>query len=288
MKADPLQIRSPKTALELLSTAVRLQNMPLVKQCIENLDQQLDKNNLLMILSNLSNCKMVKTKRRDDFEPSAPPIVENEHQKDTDWVQELTNDLRHNLLLEIDKNADFILRQKELLDLSYPDLLTITERDTLQVSDEMLVYSAIYRWAIAECNRRTLNSTHLLNIKAVLRQLTYSPRYGLIPKGKFMSRAVDGVKGPTKSGILEEREWRLIKFYVEEKSKKRPVEQLPYKWSTARIPGMDKPKILSSRSSSPLAATASIPGVGSSNCRTKTTCERCLINFLTCWTAVFD
>lgn len=285
MKADPLQIRSPKTALELLSTGARLQNMPLVKQCIENLDHQLEKSNLLMIYSNLSKCKL-PSGNKNDYEPSAPPIIENENQRDTDWVQELTDSLRHNCLLEIDKHADYILKQKEVLDLSYPDILNIVERDTLQVSDEMLVYSAIYRWAIAECHRRTLN-THLLNVRAVLRQLCYTPRYGLLQKGKFMSRTVDGVKGPSRSGILDEKDWRLIKFHVEEKSKKRPVEYLPHKWSEPRCAGIDKPKILSSRSSSPLAGNAGFPGAGG-NYRNKTTCEKCLINFLTCWTAVFD
>lgn len=286
MKADPLQIISPKTALDLLSTGAQLQNMPLVKQCIENLDRQLDKSsNILMIYSNISKCKLPSS-NRNDFEPSAPPILENEHQRDTDWVQELTDNLRHNCLLEIDKNADYILKQKEILDLSYPDILNIVERDSLQVSDEMVIYSAIYRWAIAECHRRTLN-IHLLNIRAVLRQLCYMPRYGLMSKAKFMSRTVDGVKGPSRSGILDEKEWRLIKFYLEERNKKRPVEELPYKWSQLRTASTEKPKILSSRSSSPLGGHTNCTSP-KRNCRNKTSCEKWLINFLTCWTAVFD
>uniref|UniRef100_A0A1Y1NCK5 BACK domain-containing protein n=2 Tax=Photinus pyralis TaxID=7054 RepID=A0A1Y1NCK5_PHOPY len=285
MKADPLQIRSPKTAIELLSTGVRLQNMPLVKQCIENLDHQLDKTNVLMIYSSLSKCKM-PTSNKNDFEPSAPPIIENETQRDTDWVQELTDSLRHNCLLVIDKNADYILKQKEILELSYLDLINITERDTLQVTDEMLIYSVIHRWAIEECHRRTLN-THLLNLKAVLRQLSYTPRYGLMSKAKFMTRTVDNVKGPSRSGILEEKEWRLIKFYIEEKSKKRPVEELLHKWSRPRTIGNEKPKVLSRRSSSPHAGNTS-SNTSTTNCQSKTTCEKCLLNFLTCWTAIFD
>ncbi|KAK4876945.1 hypothetical protein RN001_009451 [Aquatica leii] len=217
MKAGPLQIKSPLTGVELLLTAVRLQNMPLAKQCIENLDQQLDKSNVLLIISSLSKCKM-PSNTKSEFEPSAPPIIENEHQRGTDWVLELTDPLRHNCLLEIDKNADYILKQKEIFDLSYLDILSIVERNTLQVTDELLVYSAIYRWAIAECHRRTLN-THLLNIRAVLRQLSYMPRYGLMAKNKFMCRCVDNVKGPSRSGLLEEKEWRLIKFYIQEKSR---------------------------------------------------------------------
>lgn len=285
MKAGPLQIKSPLTGVELLLTAVRLQNMPLAKQCIENLDQQLDKSNVLLIISSLSKCKM-PSNTKSEFEPSAPPIIENEHQRGTDWVLELTDPLRHNCLLEIDKNADYILKQKEIFDLSYLDILSIVERNTLQVTDELLVYSAIYRWAIAECHRRTLN-THLLNIRAVLRQLSYMPRYGLMAKNKFMCRCVDNVKGPSRSGLLEEKEWRLIKFYIQEKSKRRSVEELPHKWSQPRVVGTEKPKKLSSRSSSPMVTTTCFITT-TSNCQTKTTCEKCLINFLTCWTAIFD
>lgn len=174
MKAGPLQITSLVTALELLLTGIRLKNMPLVNQCTENLDFQLDRNNVLTIFSYLSKYES-PTSNANGFEPSAPPIVESDEQRDTDWVPEVLNRLRHNCLLEIDKNADFVLRQKEILNLSYPDILNIVERDTLEVTSELYVYSAIYRWAIAECHRRTLNP-HLLNIKAVLRELCYTPR----------------------------------------------------------------------------------------------------------------
>lgn len=285
MKADPLLIRSPKTAIELLSTGARLQNMPLVKQCIEILDRQLDKTNVLIIYTYLSKCKL-PTGNKNEFEPSAPPIIENQDQHNTDWLEELTNNLRHNCLLMIDKHADYVFKQKEILDLSYADLVSITERDSLQVSDEMLIYSVVYRWAIEECKRRKLN-IHLLNMKAVLRDLNYTPRYGLMSKTKFMLKMVDNIKGPTRSEILEEKEWRLIKFYIEEKSKKRPVDELPHKWSRPRIIGNQKPYFLSSRSSSPHAVNTNSTTLRA-NCQTKTTCENCLLHFLTCWTAIFD
>lgn len=282
MKADPLQIKSLVTALELLFTGIKLRNMPLVNQCTENLDLQLDKNNALTIFSYLSKYESPSC-NINGFEPSAPPIVENEEQRDKDWVQEVLDRLRHNCLLEIDKNADFILKQKDILSLSYLDILTIVERDTLEVSSELLVYSAVYRWAIAECHRRTLQP-HLLNIKAVLRDLCYAPRYGLMAKKEFSTRTVDGEKGPMRSGILEEKEWRMILFYIKERSKNRPVEQLAHKWSTPRIVGNEKPKNLSSRS----AVRALEHLSRESHCETRTRCDRVVINLLTCWTAVFD
>lgn len=282
MKADPLQITSPQTALELLFTGIRLKNMPLVKQCTENLDFQLNKDNVLTIFSHLSTYSTAPNSR-NNFEPSAPPIVESEEQRDAEWVQEILDKLRHNCLLEIDKNADFILRQRAVLDLSYQDILSITERDTLEVSSELLVYSAVYRWAIDECRRRTLNP-YLLNIKAVLRELSFTPRYGLMSKKEFATRTIDGEKGPIRSGILEERDWRKIMFYIKEKAKNRPVEELPYKWSKARTVGNEKPKNLSSRS----ATRAMERSHRESRCDDKTRCDKFVINLLTCWTAVFD
>lgn len=285
MTADPLQITTPVTALELLSTAIRLKNMPLITQCTENLDSQLDKTNVLTIFSALSKYESQSMEEPNDFEPSAPPIIENEEQGDFYWVQEMLERLRYNCLLEIDKNADYVLKQRQMLTLSYPDILAIAERDTLEVSSELVVYSAIYRWAITECHRRTL-ATHLINIKAVLRQLSYCPRYGLMTKKEFTARVVDGEKGPVRSRILEEHEWRKILFYIKEKSKNRPVEELPYKWSTPRIIGKDKPRNLSARSAT--RAMAHTMREQENTCDSKTRCDKFIINLLTCWTAVFD
>lgn len=175
MKADPLTIDNPKIALDLFCTAVRVQNVPLAKQCIEILNTQLNKRNVLLILRKMTLCKNNLIPDTYDLEPSAPPIVESDCTPTDDWVQDLIDNLRNNCLLEIDKNGDFVLKQKEFLDLEYSDALSITTRDTMQVSTEILVYSAVMRWSIEECNRRTLQ-TQTINLKAVLRDLVYAPR----------------------------------------------------------------------------------------------------------------
>ncbi|CAH1372701.1 hypothetical protein MTP99_014164 [Tenebrio molitor] len=284
MKADQLQIEDPNLACKLLSTAVNLKNMPLAKQCIEILDRKLDRTNVLSIFSHLSQCKM-PCSNPNDFEPSAPPIVENENLRDKDWVQELTDNLRHNCLLEIDKNADYILKQNELLDLSYSDLLAIITRDTLEVKNECLVYATVLKWATKECHRRTLQP-HLVNIKAVVRDLRYAPRYGLMSKKEFCNRTIQGEKGPTRSDILEEKEWRKIQFYIKEKSKNRPVEELPHRISQPRVIGTEKPKLLSSQSS--IRAMDCSGKSKNTRCSNNTTCDKFLLNFLTCWSAIFD
>ncbi|KAK9892817.1 hypothetical protein WA026_022278 [Henosepilachna vigintioctopunctata] len=280
MQADPLEISSPILALDLLSTAVKLRNIPLAKQCIEILDKQLDPTILIKVVSRLSDCT---SQNKDNFEPSAPPIIECKDRGSIDWVEDLINNLRHNCLLEIDKHADYILKDPDFLKLAYNDVLQITTRDTLQVSNETIVYCAIMKWASAECNRRTLQP-HLLNIKAVLRDLVYAPRYGLMTKKEFQSKKIDGEKGPTKSGILEEKEWRRMLFYIKEKSRNRPVEELPLRGSFPRRVGREKPKVLSSQS----CRRSSDCPTKDLNCTTSNRCDKIFLNILTCWSAVFD
>ncbi|XP_028135885.1 uncharacterized protein LOC114330675 isoform X2 [Diabrotica virgifera virgifera] len=278
MKAGPLSIDKPIIALNLFSTAVKVQNVPLAKQCIEILNNHLNNSNVLLILRHMTKCiSEYKNITVDpfDLEPSAPPIVEEEYEGSGDWVQDLVDNLRNNCLLEIDKNADLVMKQKEILNLTYCDILTITTRDSLQVSSEILVYSTIMKWCIEECKRRTLE-THPINLKAVLRQLIYAPRYGLMTKKEFLCRTIDGVKGPDRSGMLDEAETERILEYIRKKGKNKPLDELPHKGGTPRKAGHEKPWKFQSASSK------------DSNCSTKSSCDKFIINFLTCWTAVFD
>lgn len=182
-------------------------------------------------------------------------------------------------------NADHVLKKSEISSMTYEDLLAILERNSLRVSDEGLVYAVVYRWAIARCMKKGLVATEE-NLRMVSRNLCHVPRYGLMSKKQFLSKTIDGNKGPTRSGILNEEEWRLVKFYIEEKSKNRPVQALPHKFSTPRSAGLGKPRVLSPRSSACLTRDESLKV--RRNCTATGKCERCLINLLSCWTAVFD
>ncbi|KAK9759340.1 BTB And C-terminal Kelch [Popillia japonica] len=260
MKAAPLQINSLQTCLNLLTTAISLQDITLVKRCIEYLNKNLNNENVLIVYSFLHKCQM-PTMDPNQLQPSAPPLVEDEHLKGTNWVQTLIEDLRDNCLVIIDENADHLLKQPELLQLPYKDIYDIVTRDTLRVSSERVIYNVIYSWGLEECNRMTLSKHHL---PEVLRQLRYAPRYGLMKRKEFKRKMEE---------ILEEKDWRKIKFYLEEKAKNRRVDELPNKMSRPRLLTTDlKP-----------TTKAQI------NARERLTrCERCIINVLTCWTAIFD
>ncbi|CAH1155331.1 unnamed protein product [Phaedon cochleariae] len=266
----PLTIDKPEVALDLFLTAVNVQDVPLANQCIESLKGCMCKRTALPILKGLAKCK-VRSFDPYSTEPSAPPLKESDDGHNDDWVHDLIENLKNDCLLEIDKNADFALKQKEILEMDYCDILSITRRDTLQVSSEMIVYSAVMRWCIEECHRRTLQAQRI-NLKAVLRELAYAPRYGLMSKKEFLCRTVDGVKGPDRSGILDEQETERILEYIRRKSKNRPAEELPFKGSVPRKPASEKAKKFRSDSS----------------CSSKSTCDKFILNFLTCWTAIFD
>lgn len=275
--AQILEISSPKLALELLSTAIKLQNLLLVKQCIEVIEKQLDQTVLLSVLFHLSDSKT--------SEPSAPPLLEIENEKDVNSIKELVNKLRQKCLIEIDKNADSILKDTEFLKLSYEDVLQITTRDTLKISSETVVYGAVMRWANQECKRRTLEP-YLLNIKAVLRDLIYSPRYMNMTKKEFLLKKIDGERGPTRSGILEEKEWRQILNCINDKHKNRLLND-PKGLTYRHDPNYGEKAAFLNSKVTERSQSNSTRDVESTTI-TSNRCDKILLNLLTCWTAVFD
>lgn len=84
-------------------------------------------------------------------------------------------------------------------------------------------------------------------------------------KNEFLIRTIDDIQGPDRSGFLEESEIQNILNYIKKKSKNQPIQPLPYKGSQAR----QRRNSCDDNSLNPV-------------------CEKHLLNFLTCWTAVFD
>lgn len=266
MMADPINITNPSIALSLLETALKNRNVPLAKHCIVTLNQHIQKDNALKIILSISKWLHVPEtdQQLTNFEPSAPPLVDNDEERDDNWMKEPLSHLRQNCLLEIDKHGDAILKERDVQDLHYQDLLAITTRDSLQVSSEMTVYTAIIRWCMEECKRKGL-PVESMNMKALLRDLVYAPRYGLMSKREFLTRAIDGLKGPDRVGILDESETDKILEYIKQKEKKKKdLKALPYKMSQERR--------VRKNSKSDSSAMR----------------EKAIINCLTCWSMVFD
>lgn len=95
-------------------------------------------------------------------------------------------------------------------------------------------------------------------------------------KKEFLCRTIDGVKGPDRSGVLEEHETERILEVIRRRAKHLQFEDLPHKGNVPRKVGMEKPWKLNSGLSR------------DSTCSNKNTCDKFIINFLSCWTAIFD
>lgn len=94
-------------------------------------------------------------------------------------------------------------------------------------------------------------------------------------KSDFLCRTIDGVKGPDRSGILTEGETEKILDHIKKVSKNQTGLELPFKGSRRRKKRVDNATFNS----------------GTSNCSSTlstSACDKHIINFLTCWTAVFD
>lgn len=88
-------------------------------------------------------------------------------------------------------------------------------------------------------------------------------------KKDFQCRTVDGVKGPARSGILDDCEIeRILKYLKKGKNRCNGIDELPYKASQPRFFGKNSSN--------------------NRHCSERSCCDKWLINFLTCWTAVFD
>ncbi|XP_066249855.1 uncharacterized protein axed isoform X1 [Euwallacea similis] len=265
MMADQINQTNPVVALALMETALVNRNVPLAKHYIDTLPGLIQKENTFEVLQSISKwIHPSEADRQLNFEPSAPPLVDNNHERNDNWMKEPLNRLRNNILLEIDKNGDYFLKSKEFKQLHYQDVLDICSRDTLKVTGEMVIYCAIMSWAEAECLRKGLVGNEDPNIKSVLKDLIYAPRYGLMSKREFRTRTVEGHRGPDRIGIPSDLNERIVRYIAQKSKKKTPSEELPHKMSRERNA---KVKIRQESSS---------------------TKDKVIVNCLTCFTAVFD
>ncbi|XP_076272620.1 uncharacterized protein LOC143204065 isoform X2 [Rhynchophorus ferrugineus] len=263
MMADPLKSSNPQVNLELMDTALRNRNAPLAKSHIDQLYNQIDKDNALNVMNKINKRVFRTDNEPSDFEPSAPPLVESYEECNDNWMVVPLYQLRDKCLLVVESNGDYVLKKKEVEDLHYNDLHQIAFNDKLVVSSELVVYSAIMRWCRKQCEVKGSDCDNT-NVKSILKDLVYATRYGLMSEKDFLARTIDEHKGPDRMGILSEKETDEILDYIRQrKKKKKDLKELPYKMSRERC-GLTKPK----------------------ECNSKV--EGFVLNVLACWATVFD
>lgn len=99
----------------------------------------------------------------------------------------------------IDSNPATVLRQEYFEELSTLEVAELARRDSLNLNSECILFSALDRWAAAECRRQGIEPLPF-NKRAVLSDdICFSVRYLLMNDREFVS-------GPMASGILTNEE----------------------------------------------------------------------------------
>ena len=132
--------------------------------------------------------------------------------------------LVHNCLQYIDENADQVLVQEGIEDLSSENLKEIIKRDTLKIKSEYVVFLALERWANRECKRRKLN-LNLKNRRFVLNDLIYEIRFPFFSSDEFLL-------GPIQNGWLDQQELTIFSSLISNKCKNNNnnTGRIPENW----------------------------------------------------------
>jgi len=108
-----------------------------------------------------------------------------------------------NLLLKclsvIDSNPAKVLHQECFEELSAQEIAQLARRDTLNITSESILFSALDKWAAAECRRQGIQPLPVNKRTVLSDDVWFSVRYLLMNDREFVS-------GPMASGILTNEE----------------------------------------------------------------------------------
>ncbi|XP_075224210.1 BTB/POZ domain-containing protein 2-like isoform X2 [Lycorma delicatula] len=222
---EDVNLQSVSTALATLYAAHKYLCAGLMRTCITYLDNHLTTGTVLQIYQHVRlYCGEVhqidvKDERRDLglWIASAPPQesdmetysvgVDKDSNDNLDTVTCLCSSLHHNCLQFIDANANSVLAEESVEDVTIDALKEIAQRDTLVMSSEAVLFSALERWCNRECKRCQLELS-AENRRSVLGDdLLFSVRYLLMTSQEFLS-------GPMQSGLLDQFETTVILGHI--------------------------------------------------------------------------
>lgn len=224
---EPTQLNSVATARCALDAAYKFLCSPLAERCARRLDEMLDAGVALEILRDLRFlCARLPGAASA---PPLPALADDAAARSLAQCSRWCDSLAHNALLVLDDNADAALTDERLEELTYEDLALIVKRDTLRVSNELVLAEALSRWATAAC-KRTKRELTPPNKRAALGELAYCPRY-LLLSGEELDRAL-GLE------LLEPMERALVVARARKLSAPVPVgaeqEGLLRRWARPR------------------------------------------------------
>ncbi|KAL0111707.1 hypothetical protein PUN28_013122 [Cardiocondyla obscurior] len=198
---EPVSFISVSTARATLDAAHQYLCPGLAQLAVSYLEKHLTPSSVLEIYQNLglyANDLREADYDRSPNSPSAPP-----HEDDASVISTLCTNLLLKCLFVIDSNPAKVLQQEHFEELSAQEVAQIARRNTLNITSECILFSALDRWAAAECRRQGIEPLPT-NRRAVLSDdVWFSVRYLLMDDKDF-------VGGPMASGILTNEECVLI------------------------------------------------------------------------------
>ncbi|XP_024868820.1 uncharacterized protein LOC112452711 isoform X1 [Temnothorax curvispinosus] len=197
---EPVNFISVSTARATLDAAHQYLCPGLARLAVSYLEKHLTPSTVLEIYQGLGLYANDLREGDSGFDrspnsPSAPPPPGD----DAGVIALVCTDLLLKCLSVIDSNPAKVLHQEQFEELSAQEVAQLARRNTLNITSECILFSALDRWAAAECRRQGVEPLPV-NKRAVLTDdVCFSVRYLLMNDREFVS-------GPMASGILTNEE----------------------------------------------------------------------------------
>ncbi|KAL6267127.1 hypothetical protein P5V15_000207 [Pogonomyrmex californicus] len=197
---EPVNFISVSTARATLDAAHQYLCPGLARLAVSYLEKHLTPSTVLEIYQGLGLYANDLREEDSAFDrsPNSPttPLSPGD---DASVIAAVCTELLLKCLSVIDSNPARVLHQERFEELSAQEIAQLARRDTLNLSSECILFSALDRWAAAECRRQGVEPL-AVNKRVVLSDdVCFSVRYLLMNDREFVS-------GPMASGILTNEE----------------------------------------------------------------------------------
>ncbi|XP_015189035.1 PREDICTED: BTB/POZ domain-containing protein 6-A [Polistes dominula] len=203
---EPIIFQSVSTARATLDVAHQYLCSDLARLAINYLEENLNSSNVLEVYENLYlyanplSFSTIEDKNNESSnKPSAPPAPNDEAGE----IAAACTVLLSRCLDIIDANPSTILTQERFEELNAKEIEQIACRDTLRLPNEVILFSALNKWAASNCRKRGVEPTSSNKRAALSDEVWYSVRYLLMTDKEF-------IDGPMANGILSSEESAFI------------------------------------------------------------------------------
>lgn len=202
LRDEPVNFISVPTARATLDAAHQYLCPGLAQLAVTHLKNHLTPSTVLEIYQGLglyANDLRERGEHSDSDRSLNSPTELSPSADDAGAIATVCTDLLLKCLSVIDSNPAMVLGQERFEELSIQEVVELAHRDTLNLSSECILFSALDRWATAECRRQGIEPLPTNKRLVLSDDICFSVRYLLMNDREFVS-------GPMASGILTNEE----------------------------------------------------------------------------------